>query len=106
MWFVHLNLIDPTGDEELPPVENWRALPVREYEYDAEPALSLAATYDPDPTYVRMPLWYGGTDTEPAYGHQPNHTDLTTLVFEVPSNALELLYGDPVEATWSFFIRS
>jgi hypothetical protein len=105
MWFIHLNPIGLSAVGELPPPENWRAQPVLEDEYDETPELSLTSTFDPDPTFVRYPLYYGGTNTDPAYGNDHHRDDHMTLVFEVPSDAVELLYGDPVETTWAFSIE-
>lgn len=104
-WFVSVNLIDRgrREDVELPPADAWRGEPIRT-ENETERILSLTSTYDPDPTYFRLPYWFGGTETMPGYGVNHDRPHKTTLVFEVPSNDMSLLYGDPVEASWSFMI--
>lgn len=111
-WKFSINPI-PNRDEgnvSLPPLSNWSALPVLE-EHDEEATLPLGASYDPAPVYYRLPVLIDrevSSFTSTAYGAAPirwNATDTQSMVFEVPSEGIELRYGDPPEIWWGYRIQ-
>lgn len=102
IWFVYVNFIQRDGeDPTLPPADHWRARPVLD---ENGPAVeSFTTTFDPDPTYYRLPGYQGRDYTRPAYTTDPGRRGWSRiLVFEVDSSAIELLHGDPPEVTWYY----
>lgn len=104
IWFVFLNFMrSDSGEIEVPNPDNWRALPIVE---DVEtPIKSFTSSYDPDPTYYRKPGYKGREYTTPAYMNLQKEISSQAMVFEVESNSIELLYGDPPQVTWYYEIE-
>lgn len=111
-WKFTVNPMPESGDgnSSLPPLENWSAIPILN-EHDEQATLPLAASYDPDPVYYRLPVLIDrgvSSYTSPAYGVPEmkwNARDTQSLVFEVPSSGIELRYGDPPENWWAYEVQ-
>lgn len=104
IWFVYVNMMRPEeGDRVIPDPDNWRAQPILDDGHT--PVKSFTSSFDPDPTYYRLPGYQGREYTQRAYTNLGNRRALQTMVFEVESDAIELLYGDPVQATWFYEIE-
>lgn len=103
IWFIYVNFIQHGDDREIPDPELWQAQPI--LEGDTTPVKSFTSSFDPDPTYYRLPSYQGREYTHRAYTNIADGAALQTMVFEVESGAIELLYGDPVRATWFYEIE-
>lgn len=103
IWFVYVNFIhSDDGQLEVPDADQWRAQPILDDGHT--PVKSFTSSFDPDPTYYRLP-GYEGEYTQPAYTNVQQGTSLQAMVFEVESDAIELLYGDPVQVTWNYEVE-
>jgi hypothetical protein len=103
IWFVYVNFIhSDDGELEPPNADSWRAQPILD---DGQPPVkSFTSTFDPDPTYYRLP-GFEGAYTQPAYTNTTQGTHVRAMVFEAESTAIELLYGDPPQSTWRYEIE-
>lgn len=106
-WLVYVDLLYPHNRHDpdvLPDGDLWRLQP--RLEEDDTPTSSFSSTFTPDPTYYRVPAENGRDSTSYAYTNPgAGANELRVLAFESPSNTVELLYGDPVEAAWNFSDR-
>lgn len=106
IWFIYLNFFDHDGqaDIELPPAARWGAEPI--LDGSGNPTKPFTAAFDPDPTYYRLPGRDMGDYTQPAYANvDVSSRQMSTMVFEVPSDAIYLLYGDSPRLKWSFNVE-
>lgn len=104
IWFVYVNFMSSDdGEQEIPDPDLWRAQPILEDGHT--PAKSFTSSFDPDPTYYRLPGTQMREYTQPAYTNPDAESELRVMVFEVESDAIELLYGNPPQVTWMYEVE-
>jgi len=102
-WFISVELTTNRGGEpdEIPPADQWRAHPVLS-DADEPPTMSLTSAFDPDPMFYRLPLGEGDITQRAYSNNEVTRMNLRTLVFEVPSESIELLFGESPAVAWQF----